>query len=92
VVTLEEAKLHCRIDHPEEDTVIEGYIRSSSQWLGKIGINVNVDPIPAPLKQACLLLVSHFYENREAVPAIKMESVLPLGVDALIAPYRDQCV
>lgn len=42
--------------------------------------------IPAPLKSAILLLAAHYYENREAA-ATPLEE-LPLGVKALLAPYR----
>ena len=42
--------------------------------------------IPAAIKQAALLLIGHWYENREAVGASLSE--LPLAFNALIAPYR----
>lgn len=42
--------------------------------------------VPAALKAAILLLVGHWYANREAVGEAMAE--LPLGVAALIAPYR----
>lgn len=32
-VTLTEAKLHCRIDHPDEDSLITGLIIAARQWL-----------------------------------------------------------
>lgn len=46
--------------------------------------------IPEGIRQAILLLVAHFYRNREAtvISASKMSvSELPLGVDALLAPH-----
>jgi len=43
--------------------------------------------VPASIKAAILLLVSHWNENREAVTGGAM-SQLPLGVSALIAPHR----
>jgi uncharacterized phiE125 gp8 family phage protein len=43
--------------------------------------------VPAALKVAIMLLVSHWNENREAVSAGAM-SELPMAVNALIAPYR----
>lgn len=51
------------------------------------GHGSNPGGIPEPLRQAILLLVSHWYENREAVTATAMTD-LPMGVAALIAPYR----
>lgn len=47
--------------------------------------------VPQALKQAMLLLIGHWYLNREAVAIGGQRSSmtpLPLGVDALIAPYR----
>lgn len=43
--------------------------------------------VPDPLKVAILLLVGHWYQNREAVSAAGMAS-LPFAVEALITPYR----
>lgn len=43
--------------------------------------------IPEPIRQAILLLVGHFYENREAISAAAL-TVVPMAVDALLAPYR----
>lgn len=42
--------------------------------------------VPASIKAAIMLLVGHWYENREAVTAGAM-SELPLAVDALISPH-----
>lgn len=39
-----------------------------------------------PIRQAILLLVGHFYDNREAVGSSMNE--LPFAVNALLSPYR----
>lgn len=44
--------------------------------------------VPQPLKQAVLLLVGHYFANREAVAVGTIATNLPLAFDALIAPYR----
>ena len=46
--------------------------------------------VPARAKQAVLLIVGHLYENREQVTmsAGTSPSVLPMGVDALLMPFR----
>ena len=44
--------------------------------------------VPAPLRQAILLLVSHWYENREPVAIGADPAELPLAVAELIAPHR----
>lgn len=89
MVSVEEAKLHCRVNYTDEDASFTTYIGAASEWMAKIGVNVEVDPLPNPIKQACLLMVAHFYDNREAVPELRRTTPLPLGVDTLIAPYRE---
>lgn len=44
--------------------------------------------VPADLKQALAMLVAHWFEHREAVSA-EGGTDLPLGVAALLAPYRE---
>jgi uncharacterized phiE125 gp8 family phage protein len=41
---------------------------------------------PLPVKHAALLLIAHWYATREAAGATSAE--IPLGVDALSAPWR----
>ena len=43
--------------------------------------------VPEGLRQAILLLIGHFYLNREAVSEKSMMPV-PMAVDSLIGPYR----
>lgn len=42
--------------------------------------------IPQPLKQAALLLIGHFFENREMTQVAKLYTV-PFTVEALLKPY-----
>lgn len=51
------------------------------------GYGANGATVPAPLRTAILLLVGHWYANREAVTPATLTNI-PLGVDALISPYR----
>ena len=44
--------------------------------------------VPASIKAAINLLVSHWYENREAVLTGTIATELPLGVAAILAPHR----
>lgn len=46
------------------------------------------ETIPAALKQAMLLMVGHFDQNREAVIAGTTAYELPKAVDYLVFPYR----
>lgn len=44
--------------------------------------------LPEEIRQAILLLAEHSYENREAVVIGQAPSELPIGVEALLSPYR----
>ncbi|HEY8593306.1 MAG TPA: head-tail connector protein [Sphingomicrobium sp.] len=44
--------------------------------------------LPPELTQAALMLVAHWYMNREAVNVGNITTELPLGVEALIEPFR----
>ncbi|HEY4343039.1 MAG TPA: head-tail connector protein [Parvibaculum sp.] len=44
--------------------------------------------VPAPLKQAVLMLVAHWFEHREPVSFGDAPAEMPLAVSALVAPYR----
>lgn len=45
--------------------------------------------VPGPIRAAMRLLIGHYYENREAVFMGRTAPVqLPMGVDALLWPYR----
>jgi len=47
--------------------------------------------VPQSLKQACLLLVAHWYEAREASgDTVSEKAGIPFGVEALIRSYRHE--
>jgi uncharacterized phiE125 gp8 family phage protein len=48
----------------------------------------SADLVPAQLRQACLLLVAHFFANREPVAVGTIATALPMGVEALCARWR----
>lgn len=49
----------------------------------------NAAAVPAPIRHAILLMVGHWYMNREAVTVSTADpKVLPMAVDALLTPYR----
>lgn len=47
------------------------------RWLG-----------PAPIRHAILLFVGHLYENRMAVTSALGTAEMPMGVEALLSPFR----
>lgn len=44
--------------------------------------------VPSALKHAILMLVSHWYQNRDAILISGQVAELPFAVNALIAPFR----
>jgi uncharacterized phiE125 gp8 family phage protein len=48
--------------------------------------------VPAPLRQAIMMLVAHWYEHRGAVGHDLMLAAMPFGFDTLVAPYRTICL
>ncbi|WP_127114016.1 head-tail connector protein [Shimia sediminis] len=91
MVTLEEAKIHCRVmpEQTDFDGEIQIALDAAVDHLKSIDIDMDADPLPPALKQAVLLLVAHFFENKEAVAYDRPMYVTPLGVTRLIAPYRE---
>ena len=55
------------------------------QWIAGYGAAADV---PQPIKQAILLLVGHWYANREAVKIGETVASIPMGVEALLDAYR----
>jgi hypothetical protein len=58
----------------------------------RIQFTAGFDATPPGVKHAILLMISHWYEHREAVVGILDRSItpaeLPLAVDALLRPHR----
>ena len=77
MIDLAKAKLHCRVDHDDEDTLIEAYIDAANEQIQahldrkviateaeRVNENDLVDN--KALDAARLLFVAHLYANREA--------------------------
>ena len=54
----------------------------------EVGYGAAPANVPETLRQALLLLVAHWYENRGLIAIGRSVAVLPLPIAALIAPYR----
>lgn len=52
------------------------------------GFGVKAADVPANIIHAAKLLVAHYYENREAVLVGVVPADLPMGVSALLAPWK----
>ena len=81
MLTLEEVKRHCRIDHNDEDALllalIDTAIAACADYLNMDAADLVV-AVPAPIKSAALLLVGALYENRRAWGSAHSTKTRPL--------------
>ena len=89
MLTLQETKLHLRVDHSDEDVLILSLIDTATaacaDYLNMPAADLVV-AVPAPIKSAALLLVGALYEQRESQgerPYNKNPTF-----EALLNPYR----
>jgi len=54
----------------------------------KAGFGATAALVPAPIRQAILMMVGHWYDHREPVVIGAPVANLPLAVDALLSDYR----
>lgn len=54
-----------------------------------VGYGAAATDVPAPIRQALLMLAAHWYEHREPVSPGGAPHRIPDTVDALLAPYRE---
>ncbi len=54
---------------------------------GQFGYGATADKVPAAIRHAGLMLLAHYYENREAVLVGTISSELPQGVMSLLRPF-----
>ena len=89
MLTLEEVKRHCRIDHSDEDALllalIDTAIAACADYLNMDAADLAV-AVPAPVKSAALLLVGALYENRESMGERPFHK--NPAFEALLNPYR----
>lgn len=52
------------------------------------GYGADRSAVPMPIKQAMLLLIGHYYQNREITVTGLTLTALPMAVDALLNQYR----
>jgi uncharacterized phiE125 gp8 family phage protein len=71
---------------PTTDYYIPGSVKVT-YVAGSYGDGVETDTCPASIRQAILLLLGHWYGNREAASALSIRTV-PMAVDALLNAYR----
>lgn len=100
---LAQIKAHLKVDGDDEDTLIAAYASASVDYVERFCDGALVESLTPPVEgemppreilftsgiwAAMLLLIGHWYANREAVNVGNITSELPLGVDALLMQHR----
>ena len=100
VLTVDEVKTHLRIEEDDEDAYI-GTLIAQAQAAAEDFCRVSFEPesppegessgtaaVPEPVRLAVLLMVSHYYENRDN-PDRAVYGTMRIAFENLLYPYRD---
>lgn len=88
VVTVDEVKAHLRIQYGEEDAYLSSLIAQAQATAEDYCRVTFTDDAPEPVRLAVLLMVAHYYENRDN-PDKQVYVTLRLAFENLLYPYRD---
>ena len=98
MVTLEQVKFQCRIEHDDEDAMLAEYMAAARDHV-QMHLDRTIYELAVPdedpdgvidnasIDQATLMIVAHWYAHRESVSESSMVEV-PMGVNYLLQPYR----
>lgn len=82
-LTLEEVKEFLRVDDTEDDRYINLLILLAKEMCQNYIRKDLPEECPESIKQACLIVIGHFYENRDG------NEPMPQVVYRLLDPYRE---
>lgn len=86
------AKAHLNMDAVDsaDDWILFDKIEAAEAWIDRWLPEpmADMESVPADLKQAVLMLVAHFYENREATLVGVSAEEIPFGVWDIINQHR----
>lgn len=92
-VSLTDAKAHLNVTFNTDDELIDRLMPVATDWierqLGYVIATRYPDGAPPALKHAVLMMIAHYYENREGALVGVNAQVLPLGIADIINDYRD---
>lgn len=93
IVTLEQVKLHARVDHDDEDDLLERQIDAAQNMIERsLGYSIEAEfdeDVPPALGEAVCQLVAHWYANRELGDGGVAMTAIPYGVDEIIREFRN---
>ena len=88
ILTVDEAKAHLRLQHEEEDAYLTSLILQA-QAVAEDYCRVTFDEeAPQAVRLAVLLMVSHYYENRDN-PDKQVYITMRMAFENLLYPHRN---
>ncbi len=88
IISVDQVKEHLRIQHEEEDSYIDSLIQQA-QGAAEDFCRVSFeDGAPEPVRLAVMLMVSHYYENRDN-PDRQVYLAMRTAFENLLYPHRD---
>lgn len=92
VIQIETLRLQCEIDHEDHDMLLRQYCQAALDYCLFTCDEPLIDTaekVPARLIQATLMLVAHWFANREAVVTGTITTQVPLAVESLLYTCRN---
>lgn len=87
IVTVDELKAHLRIQHGEEDALLESLLRQAEAAARDFCRADFSADAPEPVRLAVMLMASHFYEYRDSSDKAAYATMLN-AFHALLYPHR----
>lgn len=94
MLTLSQVKLHLRLDHDEEDELLDHLVQVARSAVEKELKRTWSEVVEAegvagaaPVQHAALLLIGHYYEHREEAAAGAVTTI-PRASKSLLFPFR----
>jgi len=105
MIDLALVKSHLRVDGTDEDALIQSYTDAAfsafETWTNR-KLVAAADPLPDPvenslhitkaIEQGALLLIGHWYANRESAAVGVSVAEMPMATKSLWMPHRWACV
>ena len=88
ILTVDEVKIHLRIQHDEEDEYLESLIAQAQGAAEDFCRTEFQTAAPEPVRLAVLLMVSHYYENRDN-PDRQVYLAMRTAFENLLYPHPD---
>lgn len=91
ILTVDEVKVHLRIEDDEEDDLIQNLIiqaQAVAEDFCRVSFETEYTATPEPVRLAVMLMVSHYYENRD-VPDRTLYGTMRMAFENLLYPYRN---